>query len=186
VVVGPNGTLEDSSDNSVTATADLRAEWRIASRDPDAIALVGESLREKLIAANLFGPPCINQAAIYPTPSLSPILSPYPPLALPFNAASFRLFYVGTAGVAERKTAMAAAFARAKNRGIELAEAAGCSLGRISNASRDVNGDTVQVISSEVPNLSYSRTTDTESTSPTPDLPEIVIRLSVNYTIVHP
>ena len=162
------------------AATTLRAEWRITTSDPDGIALAGESLRERLIAARVFGEanpsyPVVTGA----TPSL-PFYGPssaYPAPTYPRTSNGFTLFFVGTLGDAQRKTAMAAAVSKARQRAAELAEIAGGRIGDLCSASSDTDSP----FAPSYTVISFPRADQAEVVSQSPDLPELTVQTTLNY-----
>jgi hypothetical protein len=186
VPIGPPTVNAGEFDASTT----LRAEWRLTTSDPDAIALAHESLRAKLAAAGVFG--ASNPGGPVPTsPYYSSPSSPYGSsryIASTFDGG-FTLSFVARLSDAQRKGAIAAAIAKAKDRGSELAEAAGGRLGKIWSVTSDVNNELTgmaTVLGPTTGTVVFPRTNDTEAASPTPDLPEFTVRVSVNYVLVRP
>ena len=113
---------------SFVARTTLTAEWPINAGKPDDTALNVEKLREKLIAAKLCGalPP---PAVVYMQASQASGFGPN---------GGLQLMSIRTLSKSERKSALAAAMANAKEQAAELAEAAGCHLGPLTSVSGDL------------------------------------------------
>ncbi len=170
------------------AATTLHAEWRITTSDADGIALAGESLREKLIAARVFGevnPPYpIVPGMTTPSPYCTPS---YPaPTYARIGNGGFTLFFVGTLGDAQRKTALAAAVSKAQQRAAELAEIAGGRIGDLCSASSDIS-HAMTTDPSFAPSytvISFPRADQAEVVSQSPNLPECTVQTILNYRLL--
>ena len=179
-------SIPTTSNRSVTATTTLKAEWRLATADPDGIALAGDAIREKLIAARVFGDPDSG--------SMVPMLSPpttYPPAPVDqpapyfsFPTGGFTLSYVGTLDDAHRKAAFAAATAKARQRAAELAEAAGCGVGPVGSTMADINNEMMNhstVLGPMSSVIVSPRNAENEIVSQSPELPEFTVCVTINF-----
>jgi uncharacterized protein YggE len=178
------------------AATTLRAEWRLTTSDPDGMALAGESLREKLAAARVFGddnPWCLDA---YSVPSFT---YRSPGQAAPTYARvvknGFTLSFVGALSDTDRKMALAAAMTAARRNADELAEIAGGRIGDLCSLSNCVsNGSTFEppVISSSVPSripsfvrIPVPQANQSEVVSQSPDLPEFSVQVFLNYRLLN-
>lgn len=138
----------------------LKAEWPLEGKTAEQLMVGGESLQDKILAADVGGiksalkdlSPEEQQAlaqalAVVATRSVLPApYSPSSPYALegygspaPYPGSCAPTFqYVGVISKDQRKTAFATAYARAKRNAEELAEGAGVRLGGLASLSGGV------------------------------------------------
>ena len=152
------------------------------------MALTGEHLRDKLSAAKVFG----ELDSAY---SVRAMVAPYamPPSYFrpisdcPFSGV-FTLSFVGRLSDAQRKTALAAALGRSRQRATELAEAAGTSLGQPRNVSCEIG--VLSIIEQSIilgqsnAITQFPRMDESETSAPTPNLPEFTVRVNGDFTLL--
>jgi len=163
----------------------LRAEWRLTTSDADGIALAGESLREKLVAAHVFGEDNPWRVVSIPVPNYVPSGVASPTYAR-FADGGFTLSFVGVLSDVQRKAALAVAMAQARQRAAELAEIAGGRIDELSFAENDTN-HSISVGSPYTPTtdmVSFPRSNRSEMVSPSPDLPECTVRITLSYRLL--
>jgi hypothetical protein len=134
----PPGGFYAPAVNFIARTT-ITAQWPINASKPDDIALNVEKLREKLVAAKLGGDGAAQPPAVgIPLPP-GPFARYWP--AVLVQNDGFQLTCSGELSKSDRKNALAAAMAKAKEQAAELAEAAGCHLGPLASVSGDFQED---------------------------------------------
>jgi uncharacterized protein YggE len=170
----------------------LTAEWPINASKPDNIALNVEKLREKLIAAKFVG-----DETTYVAPAMQRANnSPMPMMPMPANQGyatavavcvpndGLQLLYTGTLSKSERKEALAAAMAKAKEQAAELAEAAGCRLGSLAKVSGGLGDGAYVSGASSTPTPDFGLSLqENEMCSPSPELPEFAVSVTLQFHI---
>jgi hypothetical protein len=159
------------------ASTTIRAEWRLTTDDPDAIALAGESLRAKLENAHVFG----TRGPVY-----RPTAYAY---ALTADTADsqFILSFVGVLSDSQRKAATSAAMTKARRRTAELAEIAGVGLADACSISSIVSQPLVRVgpvVVSSPCNTLIPVPDQSEVVSLSADLPEVTVTVTINCPVV--
>ena len=175
------------------ARTTLTAEWPINASKPDNIALNVEKLREKLIAAKFVG-----DETTYVAPAMQRANnSPMPMMPMPANQGyatavgvcvpndGLELLYTGTTlSKSERKEALAAAMAKAKEQAAELAEAAGCRLGSLAKVSGGLGDGAYVSGASSTPTPDFGPSLpENEVGSPSPELPEMGVSVTLQFHI---
>jgi hypothetical protein len=179
---------------SFLARTTLTAQWPINDSKPDDIAVNVEKLREKLIAAKLD----VNDAGQPLAVSTRPVSQPAfnPPMAQVAVPGSYRtpggfepgdgglqLICTGTLSKSERKSALAAATAKAKQQAAELAEAADCHLGPLASVSGGFQEGCIGVAVPSAYGPSMQPGNDDGVVSFSPELPEVAVRVTLQFHI---
>jgi uncharacterized protein YggE len=191
----------------VVASMTLTAQWPLEAAGTDEMLAAARRLEEKIIAADVTGgntPDKLSPAeqelveeGIVPMPAGPPTLSAVP-YAVPQNgpyypapsggevieqrAAPF--VYVARLTDPQRKKALADAFAQAKSRAAELAEAAGARLGPLASLSGDASsaGAAMYVPPSEV--NAATACNENEAVSPSADGLGFTIRVYASFHLL--
>ena len=181
----PSGYLVPTpSDGSLSAATTLRAEWRLATSDPDGIALAGEALREKLVAAGIFGASNSRSRCLVPT--TTPYGMPADTTVYTYTTVAnggFTLFFVGALNDAQRKAALTVATNKARQRAAELADVAGGRLGELWSVESDIHHPTTREGPFDPTNdlISFPRADNPETAFQSPDLPEFKVHVTLTY-----
>ena len=183
----PSGdSVPTPSDGGFSATTTLRAEWRLTASDPDGIALAGEALREKLVAAGIFGVSHSRSPCLVPT--TTPYGMPADTTVYTYTTVAnggFTLSFVGTLSDARRKAALTVATNKARQRAAELADIAGGRLGDLWSVESDIHHPTTgdrPFDTNDV--ISFPRADQPEVVFQSPDLPEFTVRVTLTYRFV--
>jgi hypothetical protein len=179
----------------LVASATLKAEWSLQGADADAVVAAAETIRKKVLAADLSGSKAARdrlspeeQELAEETESRIPRpVDPSMPPSSPFDVKPVPMFvYVAVLPDKQRKAMLADACAAAKRNAAELADAAGMRLGPIASLQGGFSNSFLvgRNFGQDSTSSLMTSCNDRETVAAAPDGIEFVCEVHANYRLL--